>query len=158
MMKYLKYFQYVFAHKWYVFLACLKYGLVWQGIIHDASKFLPSEFIPYANHFNGDIQRGRDKTGYYKPVNTGDTAFDYAWLLHQHRNPHHWQYWVLVNDEDGTYPMKIPDRYVKEMFCDWIGAGRAQKTTGVSTWYAKNKDKMILHLETRKWLEQEIYK
>lgn len=157
MKKYIKYFSYVFVHKWYVFLACLQYGLVWRGIVHDMSKFLPDEFIPYANYFNGNIKRGRNGTGYYKPVNTGDSAFDYAWLLHQHRNPHHWQYWVLQNDTDGTYPMKIPDQYVKEMLCDWIGAGKAQKSSGTAAWYRMNGDKMILHPDTRAWLEKEIF-
>lgn len=25
--------------------------------------------------------------------------FNRAWLLHIHRNPHHWQHWVLINDD-----------------------------------------------------------
>ncbi|MFR1480703.1 MAG: DUF5662 family protein [Hydrogeniiclostridium mannosilyticum] len=28
-------------------------------------------------------------------------AFQRAWLLHIHRNPHHWQHWVLINDDPG---------------------------------------------------------
>lgn len=51
---YWKYFKYVLRHKWYVFLACLKYGLIWRGIVHDLSKFKPDEFIAYARFFYGD--------------------------------------------------------------------------------------------------------
>ena len=44
-----------------------------------------------------------------------------------------------------------------EMVCDWIGASRAQGhggVTGVRQWYAKHKDKMQLHDETRLWVEE----
>jgi hypothetical protein len=51
---YWKYFKYVVKHKWYVFVACCKQGIIWRGIIHDMSKFLPSEFIPYARFFHGE--------------------------------------------------------------------------------------------------------
>ncbi len=34
--------------------SCLsEIGLIWQGITHDWSKFLPSEWIPYAEYFYG---------------------------------------------------------------------------------------------------------
>lgn len=55
MRKYLKYFNYVFRHKWFVFVECFKFGLLWQGLIHDWSKFLPDEFIAYANFFGNNI-------------------------------------------------------------------------------------------------------
>ena len=42
----------------------------------------PSEWIPYANYFLTKPKQ-RDEAGYYKPYDTGDKAFDYAWLLHQ---------------------------------------------------------------------------
>ncbi len=80
-------------------IECFRAGLYWRGIIHDMSKFLPSEFFPYANHFYGGIQTGRNGTGYYKPTNTGDAQFDWAWLLHQKRNSHHWQFYLLPEDE-----------------------------------------------------------
>ena len=52
-MTYLKYLWYLIKHKWYVGKFCLEYGLYWKAIIHDWSKFLPSEFIPYARNFFG---------------------------------------------------------------------------------------------------------
>jgi len=118
-------------------------GLMWQGLIHDWSKFLPSEFFPYANHFYGDISRGRDKTGYYKPTNTGDKNFDFAWLLHQKRNMHHWQWWVLPKNGGKSIALNMPLRYRKEMLCDWRGASRAQsQSSNVYFWYGKNRHRM----------------
>ena len=126
-------------------------GIVWQGLIHDLSKFLPSEFFPYAEFFFG---RPRGKTGYYKPTNTGDANFDFAWLLHQKRNKHHWQWWILPEDRGGVVILDMPIKYRKEMFCDWKGAGRAQgHGDDIREWYKVNGSKMQLHENTRRWIE-----
>ncbi len=152
------YLKYVLRHKWFVFLECTKRGLVWRGITHDMSKFLPSEFVPYAMHFYGNIKQGRDETGYYKPTDTGDPAFDRAWFFHQKRNSHHWQYWVFPDDADSeraliVLDMPLADR--TEMLCDWKGAGRAQGTPDTLAWYKKNREKIILGPATRDWVDQQ---
>jgi len=128
---------------------------VWLGIIHDWSKFLPGEFLPYARHFYGisGIIEGRDESGSYKPTDTGDRAFDFAWLLHQKRNKHHWQWWMLPEDEGGVKILNISHPYRLEMLCDWIGAGKAQNTKGVAYWYEQNKHKLQLHESTRFFVE-----
>lgn len=153
---YRRYLKYVVRHKWYVFLHCCSFGIPWLGIVHDWSKLRPSEFIPYANYFGRDIKRGRDKTGYYNPADTGDAAFETAWLLHQHRNAHHWQHWCLVQDDDAPKIVPMPMRYCKEMVADWRGAGQAQGTPDTLAWYSAHKDKMFLAPETRKWVEAEL--
>jgi len=153
------YLWYVIRHKWFVFIECCKLGIPWRGLVHDLSKFLPSEFFPYYHHFGKNIKKGRSKTGYYKPTDTGDPAFDYAWFLHQKRNKHHWQYWIFPDDADSDKPhivFEMPIKYRKEMLADWYGAGRAQKTRGVKFWYEKNGSKLILGPETRKWVEQKL--
>ena len=157
MHKYLTYLNYVTRHKWFVFLECCKKGLVWRGLVHDLSKLRPSEFFPYANHFAGGIKQGRDKTGYYKPTDTGDPAFDFAWLLHQKRNDHHWQWWVLPEDDGGEVVVEMSPDAVKEMLCDWRGAGRAQGTPDTQKWYRTNKSKMRLGPITRAWIEHELF-
>lgn len=159
MKKYFQYFKYVIRHKWFVFLECCKLGIPFLGIIHDFSKLLPSEFFPYVEHFYGKgkgIKEGRDSTGYYRAGDTGDFAFDYAWLLHQKRNKHHWQWWILPQDDGGTVVFPIPDKYRKEMLADWRGAGRAQGTPDTMRWYKKNKYKMVLDPETREWIEKQL--
>jgi len=157
MNKYIKYLKYLLRHKYFVMLECFKVGLYWQGIIHDMSKFLLSEFIPYANFFNGDIKKGRNGTGYYKPTDTGDKAFDFAWLLHQKRNKHHWQWWIIPEDGGGVKIFDMPEKYLKEMLCDWKGAGKAQNSKStVREWYDMNKSKMQLSQNTKDWLESNI--
>lgn len=160
MRRYIMYLKYIIRHKWFVFIECIKCGLIWRGIKHDWAKFLPSELIPYARFFyepDGTKRQIRDKTGYYKPDDTGDSNFDFAWLLHQKRSDHHWQWWILPKD-DGTvkvFPMSLKAR--KEMICDWRGAGRAQGTPDTMAWYEKNKGKMTFHEDTRKWIESILY-
>ena len=153
-MKYLEYLSYIIRHKWYVFLECYKNHRVWLGIIHDWSKFLPSEFFPYANHFYGKgkagIGEGRDKTGYYKPSQTGDDAFDFAWILHAKRNKHHWQWWVIPQERGEIMRLSMPAKYLAEMIADWKGASRAQGHGGhIAEWYSKNREKLFLHPHTK---------
>ena len=57
---------------------------------HDASKSKPDEYEAYDAYFYGGNRS-------YAVVQ----AFQRAWLLHIHRNPHHWQHWVLINDDPG---------------------------------------------------------
>lgn len=160
-MKYLKYLQYVIRHKWYVAKMCWQQGLLMLGVFHDWSKFLPSEFFPFANHFGiKKAQKLRDKTGYYKPTNTGDPAFDWAWFLHQKRNKHHWQYWVLPVEYGEIKVLEMDEIYIIEMYCDWVGASLAQGYgghEGVVTWYEANGEKMNLAPKTRIRIEQLVY-
>lgn len=160
MSKYAKYIWYVIRHKWYVFLECATAGLWWRGIVHDLSKFRWSELKPYANHFYGPKKDvGRDETGYYKPTDTGNPSFDFAWFLHQKRNDHHWQYWVLPEEAEGVKVLPMSDKARREMIADWCGASKAQGhgglegDNGVKAWYQKHGHKMQLHPETRAWVE-----
>lgn len=155
---YVKYFHYVIRHKWFVFLAAWRLGVPWLGVVHDLSKFDPREWLPYARYFYGPkAPQRRDSTGYYKAAETGDDAFDFAWLLHQKRNKHHWQWWTLPLDDGGTKTLAMPDRYRREMLADWRGAGRAQGYgDNTPQWYETNKAKMQLHPETRAWIEQQL--
>jgi len=144
MKRHWSYLKYVLRHRWFVFVASWRISSsIWLALIHDMSKFRPSEWFSYANtfyKFDGSKQ--------YKET----PAFNRSWLLHQHRNPHHWQHWVLRQDNGPDIPIKMPDRYALEMVADWMGAGRA--ITGkweCAEWYEKNKDKIVLHDDTR-WL------
>lgn len=121
--------------------------------MHDISKFSPSEFIRYANFFfNPD---GTRRKGLPTSANkcSGDDL-DYGWLFHQNRNKHHWQFWILINDEEEPKVLDMPEVYIKEMICDWKGAGKAQGTNPdgsweeVATYYLKNKDKVIFSQNT----------
>ena len=170
---YFKYFKYVIKHKWFVFLECIKrkgtlkyrISLSIQGLTHDLSKFRPSEFIPYARYFYGNYMKYSDaspgvKSLYYGPYHEDiEKAFDYAWLLHIHRNPHHWQHWLLQEDDGNLKIMPMPIKYLSEMGCDWVGAGKA--ITGkdnINEWYNKNKDKIKIGKVQRKFIEKYFVK
>ena len=60
-----------------------------QILLHDQSKESPEEYTAYDDYF----YRGGHATKEEKE------AFDYAWNHHIANNPHHWQYWILINDE-----------------------------------------------------------
>lgn len=150
MRRHWNYFKYIMRHKWFVMISSQKIGAsMWQALIHDASKFLPSEWIPYANTFyKSDGSKQYDET----------PAFNVAWLKHQHRNPHHWQHWILRMDSGNTVAQEIPMRYVLEMIADWMGAGRAITGKWESAeWYANNRDKIVLHDKTRKIVDGIIF-
>lgn len=141
---------------------CWKNGLYWQGLVHDLSKWRPSEFIPYARYFYGDYPP-LSEVKYIPHLYSGKTKediendFDVAWLLHQNRNPHHWQFWVLQEDSGKEIILQMPEKYVKEMICDWWGASVATGNGGNSKdWYMKNKDNTKLHPETRSYFEKAI--
>lgn len=142
--KYLKYFNTICIHKWYVFIECVKLGITWQGIVHDMSKFSLSEFIPSAKYYNG---------------NGNDVEYQNAWLHHKGHNKHHWEYWVDWNSSTGEYLLSdIPIKYLKEIYADMIGASKAY-----NKWNFDNKEPLKYFIdkckgwkikdEDRYWLE-----
>jgi hypothetical protein len=145
--QHLAYGKYVLYHKWCV-IKSRQFGALslTEAFLHDLSKFTPSEWFAYARTFySADGQK------HFK----SSAEFKKAWLLHQRRNPHHWEYWLLRNKDGSIDPIPIPLRYLREMVVDWIAAGLA--ITGrfeFFTWYLIHKSDMILHERTRATLEQ----
>lgn len=113
--------------------------------VHDASKDSTEEYMPYDAYFYGGNRS-------YKVVND----FKYAWLHHIHNNPHHWQYWVLINDdaEEGTVALEMPVLYALEMIADWWSFSWTKgELMEIFSWYDDHKERMILHKNTRKLVE-----
>lgn len=139
MNKYWNYLKYILEHKKNVFIECWKRGLYFHAFTHDLSKFSPVEFISYTKHFYGTKE---DKIY---------SNFDYGWLNHQRKNKHHWDYWV---DSDGV-ALRIPEKYIKQMVCDWKAMGRKFGDTAQS-YYLNNKQRMKLNSITVILLEREL--
>lgn len=156
-MKHWQYLKYMIRHKWYVTVECFKMGLYWRGLVHDLSKFLPSEWKPYLDYFYGDygVKNNCPAKWLDKKCCEVKQKYDEAWLFHQHRNRHHWQYWLLRLDEGGERALDIPDHYLKEMAADWIGASKAirGKDAKAWDWYEHVQDKTILSPETKRKFE-----
>lgn len=137
----------VCTHKRWVFHYCRKAGITWQGITHDLSKFSPVEFFEGVKYFDGT----RSPINVCKEQNNGVSK---AWLHHKGRNKHHYEYWVDKVDEGGV-ALEMPDKYFKELLCDYLGAGRAYMGKSFSyqgelSWWDKKleSDMKITHNET----------
>jgi hypothetical protein len=143
-----QYLEYVDRHRRFVLEEATKLDIRDRGLAHDLSKYSKEEFEAYAEYFYGGHPRGNAPE--YVQL-----AFDRAWLLHQKRNDHHWQYLVLREDSGAVKALPMPEEAMREMLADWRGAGRA--ITGVDNtpdWYAKNKPNMILHPSVEAWLDR----
>lgn len=109
---------------------------------HDASKDELDEYVSYDRYFYG---------GNRSHAVVRD--FNYAWLMHIHRNPHHWQHWVLINDEpnEGEIILDMSYDYILEMICDWWAfSWKKGDLTEIFKWYDEHKDYLKLSDKTRK--------
>lgn len=149
---YLKYLKSVLAHKYYVFRAGLKIGgiPIWRLLIHDWTKFGPTEFPRYADYHFGDF-KDRKK-------------WSEAWLHHANHNPHHHEYWVLrwfgedqyfyqgvgVKVADWVVALEIPETYLREMVADWMGASKNYAGTWDCRGYILPRmDRMNIHPKSK---------
>ena len=109
--------------------------------MHDGSKWGAEEFGPYDEYFYG----GKKTAGVKR-------KFNLAWLHHIHNNPHHWQHWILHNDEpgEGMVILDMPHNYIIEMICDWWAFSWAKGNLyEIFNWYDAHKDYMKLSDKTR---------
>lgn len=110
---------------------------------HDQSKYSKEEYPAYDAYFYSG-----NKTA--KVVE----EFNYAWLHHIHHNPHHWQYWVLLEDDPaiGSFGkcLEMPMEYIYEMIADWwTFSWRAGNLMDIFNWYETHKDTMKLGVKTK---------
>ncbi len=133
-------FKLITKHKWIVFKLCSKVGLIWRGLVHDLSKYSPTEFFESSKYY----------VGHKSPIQVArqERVYSAAWLHHKGRNKHHEEYWY-----DFNAPVKapvIPYKYTVEMLCDNLAAGIVYKgkdfTNDYPLWYWKNiKNKDVFH-------------
>ncbi len=150
----IKHFSVITRHRHQVIAHCFKAGIGWQGLFHDLSKYAPIEFWTGAKYFQGRRSPNaaeREEKGYSA-----------AWLHHKGRNRHHFEYWrdfSAKNHKD--MPVKMPLRYVMEMFCDRVAASKIYQGKNYTnihplTYYQKSTDAEDMHPETAdlllKWL------
>lgn len=110
----------VTSHRHMVMIHCFKAGIIKRGLLHDLSKFSPAEFIPGIIYYQGNRspnEQEREVNGYSR-----------AWMHHKGRNKHHFEYWTDYNTSTGTLdPVRMPDEYIFEMFCDRVAASKIYK-------------------------------
>jgi len=139
------------SHKLMVMKHCFRVGLYKQGLLHDLSKYSPSEFIPGVKYYQGN----RSPNNAQREAEGCSTA----WLHHKGRNKHHYEYWIdYTSDKNATMSgMKMPVKYVIEMFCDRVAASKIynkEKYTDADSlaYFMKGKGKHIMHPQTEKLL------
>ena len=117
-----KHFCTITRHKNLVLVGCFKVGLYRQGLLHDLSKYSPTEFLVGCKYYQG----------FMSPNNAErkDKGYSSAWLHHKGRNKHHMEYWIDYDvagdnkEHSGMTGMKMPIRYVVEMFIDRVSASK----------------------------------
>ena len=148
MMKAWQHFKTITTHKMWVMRYCFKIGLYWQGLTHDLSKYSPTEFLVGMKYYQGDRSPNN--------AEREDTGMSKSWMHHKGRNKHHFEYWIDY-DVDGNSTilagMKMPVKYVAEMFCDRVAASRIYnkdkyKDSDPLDYYIKGLGHYIMHPET----------
>lgn len=121
-------------------------GAEWQTeFVHDASKNEPDEYEAYDAYFYGGNRSYRVMENYRR-----------VWLLHLHRNPHHWQHWVLINDDpkEGEIALDMPYNYILEMICDWWAfSWQKGNLNEIFNWYDEHKAYIKMSPKTQKLVE-----
>lgn len=147
-------FKTITYHKYLVARGCFRVGLYRQGLLHDMSKYSPSEFLVGIRYYQGDRS----------PNNAEREAVGYsgAWLHHKGRNRHHYEYWIDYSTQNipgGLAPVPMPDRYIAEMIMDRIAASKVYKGESYTDaapleYYHRGTDSAPIHPDTREKLER----
>ena len=148
----IKHFITITKHRHVVIKHCRKAGIFWQGLRHDLSKYTPTEFIPSAKYYTGTRSPNEGERELY--------GYSLAWIHHRGRNKHHFEYWTDYSPVSKVVePVKMPMRYVAEMFCDRVAAGKiynGDKYTDKSPieYFMRAKGRRVIHPETSDLLEE----
>ena len=142
----------IMHHRYTVVYHSYKAGILRTGMFHDLSKYAPVEFFQGVKNYTGTRSPNeleREKKGYSS-----------AWLHHKGRNKHHFEYWTDYNPiEKKVMPVKMPLKYVKEMFCDRVAASKIYQGKNYSEahpieYFLRGKDRRVIHPETSDLLEK----
>lgn len=152
MNKALGHFMTITHHRHLVIKHCAKSGILFQGLFHDLSKYSPTEFLHGIKYYTGK-----------KSPNEGERAeygFSYAWLHHKGRNKHHFEYWTDYNPpERAVLPVKMPAKYLAEMFCDRVAASKTYQGANYTnehplTYFDNGMAKNFMHPKTAEKLRE----
>ena len=139
-------------HRHRVISHCFRVGIGWQGLFHDLSKYMPIELLPGIKYYQGSRspnERERELFGYSA-----------AWMHHKGRNRHHFEYWNDINPATKMYePVRMPMRYLKEMFCDRVAASKIYQGENYTdahplTYFQRGNARKKMHADTADLLEE----
>lgn len=147
----LHHFITITRHRHKVIAHCFRAGIPWRGLMHDLSKYTPTEFSEGARYWQGTRspnEKAREDVGYSA-----------AWIHHRGRNRHHFEYWKDYNmTTHREEPVKMPLIFVMEMFCDRVAASKIYQGDKYTDrhpieYFLRAKPTRIIHPETSDLLE-----
>lgn len=146
-------FKTITSHKLLVMKYCFRIGLYRQGLLHDMSKYAPTEFLKGARYYQGTRSPNN--------AEREDTGLSVSWLHHKGRNKHHFEYWVDygIGAEHVLAGMPMPRKYIAEMIMDRISASRIYHPDNYTDaspleYYEMGKDRLwFIHEDTKAQLE-----
>lgn len=139
-------------HRHKVITHCAKAGILWQGLFHDLSKYSPTEFNPGAKFYTGTRSPNEGEREEY--------GYSLAWMHHKGRNRHHFEYWTDYNPvEKRVVPVKMPLRFVVEMFCDRVAASKIYRGKDYTdkdplAYFERGRANRTIHPETSALIEE----
>ena len=156
-MHFIGHFKTITRHKILVAKGCFKLGLYYQGIMHDMSKYSPTEFLVGVKYYQGTASPNN--------AERMEEGISMSWLHHKGRNKHHFEYWIDYSMPGSEGPlligMKMPLRYVVEMFMDRIAASKTYQGEAYRNWhpleyYEKGAARLgkMIHPDTAKLLHE----
>lgn len=146
-----KHFKTITWHRWLVRQGCFRVGLIWQGLVHDLSKYAATEFRSGVRYYQGN-----------RSPNTAERevrGYSEAWIHHKGRNPHHYEYWTDLSRETGKYEsVPVPRKYLVEMVMDRRAAcmvyqGENYKPGSALEYLEKSRERLLMHPQTKRELE-----
>ncbi len=150
-MKAWQHFKTITRHRHTVMAGCFRVGLYRQGLLHDLSKYSPTEFMVGANYFQGN----RSPNG----AEREDKGYSEAWMHHKGRNPHHYEYWTDMSLESRRYEsVPMPRKYLVEQIMDRRAAcivyqKKDYTDSSALEYFLKSRERELMHPQTRKELE-----
>lgn len=148
-----KHFKTITRHKFMVMEYCFRVGLYKQGLLHDLSKYTPTEFLVGCRYYQGTRSPNN--------AEREATGVSLSWLHHKGRNKHHFEHWVdySLDGEHIIAGAPMPRKYIAEMVMDRISASRNYSEDSYNdqaplAYYLANKDRLwFVHKDTKRDLE-----
>lgn len=80
-------------------------------------------------------------------------------LHHRHRNPHHWEFWILHTSSTPAMILDMEYPYIIEMICDWWSfSWETGDLFDIFDWYEEHKHNIKLSKKTKRTVEDILSK
>jgi len=147
-----EHFKTITKHRTAVMINCFRAGIPLQGLTHDLSKYSPEEFLLGVKYYQGTRSPHEGEREAY--------GYSLAWMHHKGRNKHHFEYWTDYDPVTRKMsPVKMPLKYVKEMFCDRVAASKIYMKENYNdgsalAYFMRAKATRSIHPETSELIEK----